>query len=119
MIQSKSLRLLECLFNIEFDDFLHSNQIQLSKQSKMDDCQNEVIFFMESRPNSIFIIMNSEKAKDSSMTIIMSNIEEINDHLKQFIITISESCETFKVERKSEFPEGKNQLIRDFERSKI
>jgi hypothetical protein len=119
MIQPKSLKLLECLFNIEFDEFLQSKQIQLSKQSRMDSCKDEIIFFMESRPNAVFIIMNSEKAKDSSMSIITSNIDEVSDHLKQFIITISESCETFKVERKSEFPEGKNQLVKDFEKSKL
>jgi hypothetical protein len=58
--------------------------------------------------------MNSEKAKNSSMTIIISNIEEETNNLRQFIVTIDESCEKYKVERKSEFPEGKNQLVKDF-----
>jgi hypothetical protein len=121
MIQKDSITLLESLFNIEFDKFLHSKNMigQLSKQSKMDDCEKEIIFLIESYPNSVFLIMNSEKNNMSSMTIIISNIDEINSHSKKFIITIASSCETFKVERQSENNENIRQLIKDFDKNKL
>ncbi len=123
MIAKDSLILLECLFDTELKKFVTSQKTygQLSKQSRIDECQEDIINFMESKDNSIFVIKNTTKDKKSTMSIIVSNIFEKNDHSKRYIITISESCETFKVERELTYIENENttQVIIDFEKFRL
>jgi len=125
MIAKDSFILLECFFDVELEKFIQSKTIgQLSKQSRIKECKEQIIEFMQSRPNSSFIIKNMMKDnKLSTMSIIIHNIEERNDHTKRYTITISASCETFKVERPLGFIESENKenikVEIDFEKSKL
>lgn len=127
-ITDDSLTLLECFFDILLRKFLTSKTIgSLSKQSRIRNCCDEVVNFMESTPNAVFTIKNTEKGKDkesiSTMALVMSTVPEKNDHVKVFNITISESGETFKAERQLgciDYEKStRSETIIEFEKSRL
>jgi hypothetical protein len=122
-ISKDSLKLLEYFFDIELEKFIQGETIGTAcKYARLNECKEEIIIFIESHPNSIFLINNTEDKK-STMSLVIENIEEKNDHLKEYTITISESCETFKVTRQLGCVDSeirKNiQIIKEFEKSRL
>jgi hypothetical protein len=125
MIAKDSIILLQHFFDIELEKFIHGKVVGgLSKHSRITECQDNIINFMEFHSNSIFIIENiSKKDNLSTMSLKIYNIEEKNDHSKIYTISISESCETFQVKRHleyngSEYKEN-TQIVIEFEKSKL
>lgn len=119
MINKKSLSLLNKLFDIEYSQFIINNKGGmgiLSKSAKAQECLKNIMIQIESRNNSIFTITNS----NNTGTILISTVEVPNDHTQHFILTISESVETFKLEEVYglEINPRKSILI-SFDKSKI
>jgi len=97
MIKRTSLSLLNKLFDIEYSQFVLDKKGSmgiLSKSAKIQECLKNIMIQIESRNNAIFTICNS----DGTGTILISTVEAPNDHTQHFILTISESVETYKLE---------------------
>jgi hypothetical protein len=97
MINRETLELIQKLFNTEYSHFIKQHEGSLgilSKGAKIQECFKDVLIYIESRDNSLVIIRNST----NSMIIVVSPKHGINDHTKTYLITLSESSETFKVE---------------------
>jgi len=121
MITKDSYKLLQRMFDIELDKFkvLDSSISMLSKESRNLECQESIVTFMETRPNSTFFIRNTENNEKSSMGLIITNVINNNDHEKYYNITISESCETFQVDEiVDEYPKH-SRIIKNFDNSKL
>jgi hypothetical protein len=119
MIQKTSLELLNKLFNIEYSQFIlgmKGNMGVLSKSAKAQECLKNIMIQVESRNNSIFTVTNNS----GTGAILISTVEVPNDHIQHFILTISESVETFKLEEVHGFDNNmrKSTLI-SFDKSKV
>jgi 2-hydroxy-3-keto-5-methylthiopentenyl-1-phosphate phosphatase len=96
-MNKETLELIRKLFNTEYSHFIKQHEGNLgilSKGAKIQECFKDVLVYIESRDNSLVIIRNST----NSMIITVYPKYEINDHTKTYLITLSESSETFKVE---------------------
>lgn len=118
MIQKRSIELLEVLFDKELEQFLINKEGSfglLSKQSRIQECFKSILTYISSRKNSIFTIQND----DRSLSINVSNIEEDNDHIQLFVITLSESCETYSVDEAISTERSILRPIKQFDQSKL
>ena len=123
MISKDSKEMLQYFFDLELNKFIKNGSTigQLQKQQRMDECRIKMINFMLDYSNSIFFIKNTEKNGIASIMICIPNMEEKTDHITKFLITISPSCETFRVEKQlGYYTELKtNDIIIDYEKGRL
>jgi len=99
MVKNDTLVLLRKMYMIEIEKFL-INQSEsgrysdLDKQGKIQNCFNRIITYLKTNVNSITIVTNF----DETMSIIVKNVKEDNDHVNNYILTIADNFETFQVE---------------------
>jgi len=119
MIQKISLDLLYKLFDIEYSHFVMNKKGNigiLSKSAKAQECLKNILIQIESRKNAIFTITNS----NNTGAILISMVEVPNDHIQHFILTISESVETFKLEEVYGYDNNmRKSILIQFDKSKI
>lgn len=119
MIHKNSLSLLNRLFDTEYSQFV-TNRIGgmgiLSKSAKAQECLRNILIQIESRSNAIFTITNS----NATGAILISTVEVPNDHTQYFILTISESVETFKLEEVLGYDSNtRKSIVINFDKSKL
>lgn len=118
MVNKLSLTLLNRMLNIELEQFLVNTEGSygtLSKQARIQECFQSIITHITTRHNSIFIIQNSDK----NLSINIRNIEEDNDHINTYLITLSESCETYSVDEVISIEKPILRAIKQFDKSKL
>ena len=97
MITENNIKLLRLLFNTLIGLFIVNREGSygtLAKQSKIRECHKSIMTYITTRENSIFTI----ETNDKELSINIRNIEEDNDHIQYFLITISEDGESFAVD---------------------
>lgn len=100
MITKNSLDLLQKMISIEYESFVINRKGTLgtlSKLSRIQECFQGILTYIETRKNSIFTICNER----NSMSLTVSNLENgisTNDHTRHFVVTIANSAETYMVE---------------------
>lgn len=116
-ISKKALSMLNHLFNDEQTRVIQSSKGLglLQKQSRILETKNMIYMFISSKEDAIFHIVTN----DSKSGIIINNTTNKNDHTKKYIITISESYETYKVDEilYMENPVVKN--VKNFDPNKL
>lgn len=121
IITNDSYKLLTKMFDIETEKFKTKDitMSMLSKESKILECMENVLLFMQTRDNSTFFVKNTENDNSSSMGLIISNVIKKNDHQKYFYITIASSCETFQIEEVlSDFIQNVR-IIKNYDESRL
>lgn len=83
----------------------------LAKQDRIRKCFKSIYAFVTTRENSIFTINNAER----TLSINLDTVEEDNDHVSMYLITIHETCETYKVDRVISNERSTKQTIKNFE----
>jgi len=121
MITQESRELLEkmCLLEEQVFIYKRGNLGTMSKQSAIKHNFNEIEVHVETHLNSRYKIQNTGENGKPTMAIFIDNIDDKSDHIKDYILTISQSSETFKVERIIYHEQFKLILERDFNPKKI
>ncbi len=118
MVNKKTLELFNFFQNKELEQFLINKEGShglLSKQSRIQKAFESIFTYITTRSNSIFTIQNS----DRSLSINISNIEEDNDHVTMYLITLSESAETFSIDEVISMERSQIKPIKSFDQSKL
>lgn len=79
---------------LELKGFRKPNEVTIAKDGRVEKNFDDIIAYIYQRINSIFHILTYNQ----KYGVYIENIEQLNDHTKYYIITISESCETYKVD---------------------
>ena len=115
MINKRSLNFLNNMFNMELEQFLVNQEGSygtLSKQSRIQECFQSIITYIVTKHSAKFIIQNNDK----SLTMILDTAEDIDNI---YLITISDSCETYQVDEVIIHEEPILRNIKQFNKSKI
>lgn len=102
--------LLNALFNIIMSGFIINKSPNLLKTERMMNCFNDIRLEISATPGIYRI-----RPEEGDMEIIISSSETINDHTKQYLITIADTAETYKVERITySLENARLDLLKDF-----
>jgi hypothetical protein len=97
MIHKDTVALLYAMYRIETTKFV-SNQRgsygDLEKQGRIQKNLAKVMNHLNTNINSITTVTT----EDGNMSIIVKNIREDNDHISNYVLTISDDFETFQVD---------------------
>jgi hypothetical protein len=98
MVNINSKALLDKMQDLEYEKFIINKQGThglLAKQARIQKCFKSIYATISTRDNSVFQINNH----DGSLSINISNVEDENDHVSAFIITLHETCETYQLDK--------------------
>ncbi len=118
MINKRSLILLNKMEDMALEEFLVNKEGSLgtlSKQSRIQECFKSIITYITTRHNSTFTIQNS----DVDLSINIHNVEEDNDHVTMYLITLSESYETFSIDEVISMERSQIRNIKQFDQKKL
>lgn len=119
------MNLLDLMESIEISKFTNGEPGLgfLQKQSRIQDTFKSILSYVQTVnfDNGVYSIVNSNRdGKTHSMFITLVDEElEINDHTRYFLITISPSCETYKVEELNSSKRISKTLIKNFDLKKV
>ena len=95
IIKNNSKSLLNKLFDNELHRF-STIEINFGKIQRLRTNHLNIETFMKNREeNSVFII----QVEDQNTAVVIKAITEENDYINNYLLTISDSGETFKVDR--------------------
>lgn len=126
MINQDSLNLLDLMESIEISKFTNNEKGLgfLQKQSRIQDTFKSILSYVQTinTENGIYSITNTNRdQKTHSMFITLIREEEfdINDHTRHFLITLSSSCETYKVEELNSHERVTKTIIKNFDPKRL
>jgi len=70
------------------------NSIQFGKNGRVSKCFDDILAYISQRTNSVFHI----NTFNQEYGVYINTCDHQNDHTKNYRITISQSCETYKVD---------------------
>lgn len=111
----QKIDLIHKLMEMELKGFREPGEVQIAKDGRVQKNFNEVIAHIYQRPNSVFYILTYNQ----TYGVFIQNIEKQNDHTKFYIITISESCETYSLSEVIYLDNPLIELKKNFEQSKL
>lgn len=94
LIEKNKVELLDKLLNIELSKYIRPGEVNIGKHGRISRCFNDILGEVSNRTNSMFTI----KPYNQEYGICVNNITQVNDHTKNYLITISESCETYSID---------------------
>jgi hypothetical protein len=118
--QSKALLQKMCLLEEQVFIYGRGDLGTMNKQSAIKHNFLEIEIYVETHLNSRYKIQTIGNNGKCTMAILIDNIEDDqNDHTKDYILTVSPSSETFKVERIIYHERPKLILEKDYNPKKI
>jgi hypothetical protein len=114
MINNLSKQLLDKFQNLELERFIINKKPEigtLAKQARIQKNFKSIYSFISTRENSICTINNA----DRTLSINISTVEYDNDHVKMYLITLDETCETYQADRVISHERSTVENIKQFE----
>lgn len=116
-INKNNLKLLDSFFTIEYEKHLinPNNYFTLQKQNKITHCKERILLYINNIETGTFIIQDEELSKSIIIHKQTTSLFESN----LYIITISQSSETYKIDEVFLNGNTNNKVIQFFDKIKI